>query len=111
MKTESFKAGDAARYTDAYTGEVRYGRISNMYGADAIVRTIDRDEAGPNPKEFRARPKCWLAHAADSTPICGLHCEPLTELSLHGDANPPGLGHLSAGVCPVSQLPVLAAEL
>jgi len=48
--------------------------------------------------------KCTFARRADGTPICGRHW---VELKLRDvipidGPNPPGLGHLSAGICPQS---------
>lgn len=53
---QPFKEGDAVEYPDAYTGEIKYGRIDRMYGGDAIIRTITKEEAGPNPKKFSPKP-------------------------------------------------------
>jgi hypothetical protein len=47
-----FQEGDKLEYVDAYTGEVRYGTIERMYGSNAIIYTITKEEAGPNPRKF-----------------------------------------------------------
>lgn len=52
----AFQEGDTVEYVDAYTGETKFGRIERMYGSDAIIRTITKEEAGPNPKQFAPRP-------------------------------------------------------
>jgi hypothetical protein len=52
----TYQEGDTVEYVDAYTGETKYGRIDKMYGSTAIVRTITKDEAGPNPKKFTPKP-------------------------------------------------------
>ncbi|MGD0966102.1 MAG: hypothetical protein ABSA57_19640 [Candidatus Acidiferrales bacterium] len=48
----AFQEGDKVEYTDAYTGEARYGTIERMYGSNAVIDTITKEEAGPNPKKF-----------------------------------------------------------
>lgn len=52
----AFQEGDKVEYPDAHTGEIRYGVIDRMYGGDAIIRTITKEEAGPNPKKFVPKP-------------------------------------------------------
>ena len=47
-----FQEADKVEYVDAYTGETRYGIIERMYGSNAIIHTITKEEAGPNPKKF-----------------------------------------------------------
>jgi len=47
-----FQEADKVEYMDAYSGETRYGTIERMYGSNAIIRTITKEEAGPNPKKF-----------------------------------------------------------
>lgn len=51
----TFEEGDTVEYPDAHTGEIKYGRIDRMYGSTAIIRTITKEEAGPNPKKFTPR--------------------------------------------------------
>ena len=62
--------------------------------------------------ESNAEPRCLFARAQDGTPVCGKHRKPLLEnvgtRTVLG-SNPPGLGHFSAWVCPVSQEPVFDA--
>ena len=52
-----FQERDKIEYVDAYTGEERYGIIERMYGSNAIIDTITKEEAGPNPKKFPP-PQC-----------------------------------------------------
>lgn len=52
---QSFAEGDTVEYVDARTKQVKYGRIQKMYGSDAIIRTISKEEAGANPKKFSPR--------------------------------------------------------
>jgi hypothetical protein len=51
-----FQEGDKVEYVDAYTGETRYGVIERMYGSNAIIHAVTKEEAGPNPKRFTPRP-------------------------------------------------------
>jgi hypothetical protein len=51
----TYQEGDTVEYVDAYTGETKYGRIDKMYGSNTIVRTITKEEAGPNAKKFTPR--------------------------------------------------------
>jgi len=53
--TETFEVSDAVEYEDAYTGELKHGRITSMSGGDAMIRTITKKEAGKNPKRLRNR--------------------------------------------------------
>jgi len=52
-----FQEGDKVEYVDAYTGETRYGTIERMYGSNAIIHTLTKEEAGSNPKRFTAQIK------------------------------------------------------
>jgi hypothetical protein len=52
---ERFAEGDIVEYVDAKTGETKYGRITKMYGSDAILRVISKEQAGPNPKRITPR--------------------------------------------------------
>jgi hypothetical protein len=63
----SFKEGDTVEYVDAYTGDVKYGRIEKMYGSDAIIHTITKEEAGPNPKKFTPKADPRIAAITDGT--------------------------------------------
>lgn len=109
--SEEFAAGDRVEYEDAYTGEIKYGLITNMHGTDAIIRTITKKEAGPSPKRLpKARIGCAFDRGDDDTPICWLHRKPLNQLAVHSmDPNPPGPGHFSAWICPVSNKQVYDA--
>jgi hypothetical protein len=49
---QSFSEGDTLEYTDAKTKEVKYGQIKKMYGRNAIIREISREQAGSNPKKL-----------------------------------------------------------
>jgi hypothetical protein len=109
---EEFNVGDRVVYEDAYTGEIKYGVITNMFGNDAIIRTTTKQEAGPSPKPL---PKLRIAcrferRPGDDVQICGYHRKPLIQLALHGDPNPAGLGHLSAWTCPESNKTVYEVE-
>jgi hypothetical protein len=109
--SENFQSGDKVVFEDAYTGEVKYGLITNMNGSDPIIRMITQEEAGPNPKPLpRPRIACSIQVSDDGTRVCGYHRKPLSQLAVHGDPNPPGLGHLSAWVCPESNKPLYETE-
>ena len=101
---EDFKVGDAVEYEDAYTGELKHGRISRMAGSSFMVTTITEKEAGKNPKHLpRLRIACGFARGENGTPVCSYHRAELNQLAVHGDQpNPPGPGHFSAWICPVS---------
>ncbi len=62
--TENFEIGDAVEYEDAYTGELRHGRITSMAGGNVMIRTITEKEAGKNPKRL---PKPRIAAASPRT--------------------------------------------
>lgn len=47
--------GTTLVWDDAYTGVEKYGRIDRMFGSDAIVRTITKEEAGPDPRRIAVR--------------------------------------------------------
>lgn len=47
-----FQEGNTVEYVDAYTGETRYGTIDRIYGGNAVVHPVTKEEAGPNPKKF-----------------------------------------------------------
>jgi hypothetical protein len=57
LLTPVFLVGEKVEYVDAYTGETRYGTIERMYGSNAIIHTLTKEEAGPNPKRFTAQIK------------------------------------------------------
>jgi hypothetical protein len=50
-----FQEGDKVEYVDAYTGETRYGTIERMYGSNAIVHTVTKEEAGLTPMKFTSQ--------------------------------------------------------
>jgi hypothetical protein len=54
-QAQSFSEGDTVEYIDARTKEVKYGLIKKMYGSNAIIRTVSKEEAGPNRKKFTPR--------------------------------------------------------
>ena len=110
--SEEFSVGDRVEYEDAYTGEIKYGQITQMSGTDAIIRTTTKNEAGPNPKKLpKLRIACSFDRDDDDTPICRFHRQPLNSLVLHSvDQNPPGAGHFSAWICPVSNETVYDAS-
>jgi hypothetical protein len=108
--TEDFQVGDAVQYEDAYTGELKHGRITQMSGGNAILRTITEREAGRNPKRLpKLRVACSFAKDADGNAVCSYHRVQLNQLAVHGELNPPGLGHFSAWVCPATGKPVYDA--
>jgi hypothetical protein len=108
--SEEFSVGDKVVYQDAITGETRFGLITSLKGGDAIIRVITEAEAGNDPKRMpRARIGCAYDCDNDGMPICRLHRQPLHELGMHGGQNPPGVGHLTAWICPISHKQVLRA--
>lgn len=109
--SDNFQVGDKVVYEDAYSGEIKYGLITNMNGLDAIVRTITQKEAGLNPKQLpKLRIACSIQFDVEGTRVCGYHRRPLSQLAVHGDPNPPGQGHFSAWVCPESNKPLYETE-
>lgn len=99
---DDFEIGDAVRYEDAYTGELKYGRITRMYGNSFVVTAITEKEAGTTPKQLpKPRIACSFVKDSDGNPVCSYHRVSLQQLAVHGDQpNPPGLGHFSAWICP-----------
>ena len=59
-----------------------------------------------------AEPKCTFGRDPSGIPICRKHSQPPIQNSVTSapGSNPPGLGHLSAWVCPVSQENVFDAS-
>ena len=51
---ETFEIGDAVEYEDAYTGELKHGRITSMAGGNVVIRTITEKEAGRQEPEAAA---------------------------------------------------------
>jgi hypothetical protein len=102
--TDYFQVGDVVEYEDAYTGELKHGRITQLSEGNAIVRTITEKEAGKNPKRLpKSRIACSFAQDAAGNPICGYHRVGLNQLSVHGDQrNSPALGHVSVWICPAT---------
>ncbi len=100
--SEQFEVGDSVEYQDAYTGELRHGRITKMYGSTAIITSITEKEAGKNRKRLpKAQIACTFAQDVEGNAVCGYHRVGLNQLAVHGDQpNPPGMGHFSAWICP-----------
>jgi hypothetical protein len=108
--SDELLVGDRVIYQDAITGETKFGLITSVHGGDAIIRVITEAEAGKDPKRLpRSRIGCAYDCDKDGTPICRLHRQPLHELGIHGSLNPPGVGHLTAWICPISHKQVLRA--
>jgi len=107
---QSFEEGDTVVYPDAFTGEVKYGRIDRAYGGTFIVHTISRAEAGPSPKPFSPGRPCEIEKQPDGARVCAAHKVSLVRSDLQGDQNPLGLGHLTAWACPVSGKQFLETE-
>jgi hypothetical protein len=99
---DTFWVGDTVQYEDAYTGELKYGRITRTHGNNFIITTITEKEAVKNPKQLpKPRIARSFAEDVDGNPICSYHRIGLQPLAVHGDQpNPLGLGHLSAWICP-----------
>jgi hypothetical protein len=109
MSTD-FNVGDKVVSEDAYTDELRYAVITQLNGGDAILRTISEREAGASPKRLpKPRIACSFSRDENDTPICSYHRRPLTQLTVHGDQNPLGLGHFTAWICPESSKTILDA--
>jgi hypothetical protein len=93
---ETFEVGDAAEYEDAYTGELKHGRITHLAGGDIMIRTITEKEAGRNPKRLpKPRIVCSFAKDEGRNPICSYHRVGLNQLAVHGDQPNPPAGLLS----------------
>jgi hypothetical protein len=100
---DTLGVGDAVQYEDAYTGKLKYGRVTQMYGNHLIIiSTITEKEAGRNPKQLPGpQIACSYAEDAEGNPICNYHRIGLNPLTTHGaQPNPPGIGHFSAWICP-----------
>jgi len=106
---EAVKVGDTVEYEDAYTHQNRFGRVTAVYGNEWIIRTITKKEAGANPKKFKPKAACAFDRLSDGTPVCRAHRQELQLLAVHGE-NPPGLGQVSAGICPISSATVIEAS-
>lgn len=65
----TFAVGDTVEFEDAYTHEIKYGRIERIYGNNTIIRTIAKEEAGPNPKRFSPKPDPRIAALTDGTGV------------------------------------------
>ncbi len=65
----TFQVGDTVEFEDAYTREIKWGRITQMLGGTALVSTITKEEAGPNPKRFSPRPDPRIAEITGGTGI------------------------------------------
>ncbi len=44
-------------FEDEADGTQKYGRIENVSGDDGVIRFIKKEEAGPNPRKVKFRPK------------------------------------------------------
>ncbi len=53
--------GTTVVFFDAYTGAERFGRIDQVFGDDAVIRIIGRDEAGPSPRRVRLKTDVRIA--------------------------------------------------
>jgi hypothetical protein len=65
----TFQVGDTVEFEDAYTHEIKWGRITQMFGGTSLVSTITKEEAGPNPKRFSPKPDARIAAITDGTGI------------------------------------------
>ena len=61
--------GDTVEFVDAYTHELKYGRLDLVSGGDCIIRLITKDEAGPNPRKLSAKPDERIAALTNGTGI------------------------------------------
>jgi hypothetical protein len=68
-RVAKFQVGDSVEYEDAYTQEIRYGRITNVYGSNFILTSITKEEAGPNPKRFTPKADPRIAAITDGTGV------------------------------------------
>ncbi len=59
--------GTTIVFDDAYTGVEKYGRIDRVFGDEAIVRIISKDEAGPNPRRVTMKPDARIAAISGGT--------------------------------------------
>lgn len=66
---QTFGVGDAVEFEDAYTHEIKWGRISQMHGNTSIVAIITKEEAGPNPKRFSPKPDPRIAEITGGTGV------------------------------------------
>jgi hypothetical protein len=64
-------------FDDAYTGAERYGRIDHVFGEEAVIRIINKEEAGPTPRRVELRPDARIAAITDGS---GLIDQPATTL-------------------------------
>lgn len=60
--------GKTIVFSDAYTGEERFGRI-DPEGSQDIVHIISKEEAGPNPRRVTTRPDARIAEITNGTGI------------------------------------------
>lgn len=54
-------------FDDAYTGAEKFGRIDRVFGDDAIIRIISKEEAGPNPRRVILKPDARIAAITDGS--------------------------------------------
>ncbi len=48
--------GTTIVFDDAYAGAEKFGRIDRVFGDDATIRIISKEEAGPNPRRVKLKP-------------------------------------------------------
>jgi hypothetical protein len=65
----TFQVGDTVEFEDAYTHEIKWGRITQMQGSTALISTITKEEAGPNPKRFTPKADPRIAAITDGTGV------------------------------------------
>ncbi|HEY1806886.1 MAG TPA: hypothetical protein VGG45_20620 [Terracidiphilus sp.] len=59
--------GTTIVFDDAYTGTEKFGRIDRVFGDDAIVRVISREEAGSSPRRVKLKPDARIAAITDNS--------------------------------------------
>lgn len=75
--------------------------IHRKYGEKFEVRWLD----------ISTGDDCSIHRTDDGSIKCAVHNAFLTPRQPSGDPNPPGPGHVSAWICPVSQTTIMEAEL
>ena len=61
--------GTTIAFVDAYTGVEKYGRIDRVYGDEAVVRIINKETAGQNPRRVKMQPDARIAEITSGTGI------------------------------------------
>ncbi len=81
-------------------------------GSEQVV-PLESPKGRELERRFASPAQCGYALDDLGTPICSIHRQRLTPLAITavGGSNQPGLGQLSAWACPVSQQPILSAQL